>query len=270
MTVNQEYDSYGEVMASNSVSPDKAQRWLDRWDRQQEIYIADREERFTVIGDVVEQVVGRPDPVVVDLGTGPGSLAVRLLDRLPAATVIGVDADPLLLGLARAAYGDRPGLRLVDHDLRKPGWVEALDLPRPPDAVVSTTALHWLTRAQLADVYWTVAGLLAGGGMFVNGDHLAEPAGFERLSHLQGQIAHCRATRAGAGGGEDWSAWWAAVGQDPELTNLLGQRGPQPIEHTVAQVPTIADHQQLLRTAGFGQVGTVWQQGDDRILVALS
>jgi hypothetical protein len=217
-------------MASNTVSRNEARRWLDRWDRQQEIYIADREERFTVIGDVVEQAVGRADPVVVD---------------------------------------DRAGLRLVDHDLRRTGWADALDLPCPPDAIVSTTALHWLTRPQLADLYSTVGDLLAGGGVFVNGDHLAEAAGLERLNHLQGQIARCRAARVGAGGGEDWPAWWAAVGQAPELADLLGERGPRPIEHTVPQVPTVADHQQLLRAAGFGEVGTVWQQGDDRILVAL-
>ena len=60
--------------------------------------------------------------VEVDLGSGPGSLAVRLLDRIPGATVVAVDADPLLLALGRAAYGDRTGLRFADRDLRTPGW----------------------------------------------------------------------------------------------------------------------------------------------------
>jgi len=124
-----------------------ARRWLERWDRQQEYYMADREERFAVVADVVIGAIQRPDPLIVDLGAGPGSLSVRLLDRIPHATVVAVDADPLLLGLARAAYGDRPGLRIVDHDLREPGWVQALELPGHPDAFVSTTALHWLTRA---------------------------------------------------------------------------------------------------------------------------
>jgi hypothetical protein len=39
-----------------------ARRWLERWDRQQENYIADREERFAVVADVV---------------TGPCSVSIR-------------------------------------------------------------------------------------------------------------------------------------------------------------------------------------------------
>lgn len=256
-------------MAHATVAPVDARRWLDRWDRQQECYIADREERFTVIADVIAHIVPRPDPLVVDLGAGPGSLSVRLLDRFPDATVVALDADPLLLGLARAAYGDRRGLRLVDHDLREPGWDAALDLPRPADAVVSTTALHWLTRPQLADVYSIVGTLLADGGVFVDGDHLHEAAQLDRLNQLQTQIARNRAARAGTRAIEDWAAWWAAVGQAPELADLVGKRGPRPIEHSVPDAPTLADHEQLLRVAGLGEVGTVWQHGDDRVLVAL-
>ena len=68
----------------------------------------------------------RPDPLVVDLGAGPGSLSVRILDRLPGATVVAVDADPLLLGLAPRRTAHRSGLRIVDRDLRRPGWEAAL------------------------------------------------------------------------------------------------------------------------------------------------
>jgi len=44
--------------------------------------------------DAVQECAGRPDPLVLDLGCGPGSLAVRLLGRIPAATVVGIDASP--------------------------------------------------------------------------------------------------------------------------------------------------------------------------------
>ena len=74
-------------MPTTEMTRAQARHWLDRWDRQQEGYIPDREERFAVIVDVVAAASDRPDPLVVDLGAGPGSLSVRLLDRLPRATV---------------------------------------------------------------------------------------------------------------------------------------------------------------------------------------
>lgn len=247
-----------------------ARRWLDRWDRQQEYYMADREERFAVVADVVTGAVRRPDPLIVDLGAGPGSLSVRLLDRIPDATVVAVDADPLLLGLARAAYGDRPGLRIVDHDLRDPGWVEALELARRPDAFVSTTALHWLTRAQLAEVYRRCGAVVASGGVLVNGDHLYEPSTTKPRSRALAQyVSRQRAARVGLDVSEDWDSWWEAVGDAPELADLRDERGAQPIQHGTPDSPSADEHAELLRAAGFAEVGTVWQHGDDRVLVAL-
>src|ERR687888_1497742 len=78
-----------------------ATAWLQRWDAQQETYMPDREERFEVLVDLVELVAG-PGGRVIDLACGPASLGARILDRLPAATVVGVDADPVLLALARS------------------------------------------------------------------------------------------------------------------------------------------------------------------------
>ncbi len=43
-----------------------------------------------------------PGPPVVDLGCGAGSIGARLLRRRPAATVVSVDADPVLIALAAA------------------------------------------------------------------------------------------------------------------------------------------------------------------------
>ena len=264
MTVKLAYDSDGEIMPTMQ----DARRWLERWDRQQENYIADREERFAVVADVVTGAVQRLDPLIVDLAAGPGSLSVRLLDRIPHATVVAVDADPLLLGLARAAYGERPGLRIVDYDLRDPGWVEALELPGRPDAFVSTTALHWLTRAQLAEVYRSCAAVATPGGVLVNGDHMCDPSK-NRLHALAQRVSRQRAARVGLDVSEDWDSWWEAVGDAPELADLRGERGARPIQHSTPDSPSADEHAELLRAAGFTEVGTVWQHGDDRVLVAL-
>src|SRR3984957_1276391 len=132
------------------LDPPAARDWIARWDRQQQGYLPDREERFTALIDAVAAGTGRPDPLVLDLGCGPGSLAVRLLARIPAATVIAVDADPVTLSLGRSAYAGVPGLRFLDIDLRASGWETELGLEpaRQVDAVVSTTALHWLTAPE--------------------------------------------------------------------------------------------------------------------------
>jgi trans-aconitate methyltransferase len=70
-----------------------ALEWIAKWDEQQQDHLPDREDRFTALIDAVEAGAGRPDPLLLDLGCGPGSLSVRLLDRFPAATVVAVDAD---------------------------------------------------------------------------------------------------------------------------------------------------------------------------------
>jgi len=249
------------------LTPERARYWLERWDRQQEYYMPDREERFAVIADVVEELADRPDPLIVDLGIGPGSLAIRLLERIPAATVVGVDADPLLRGLADRAYGsDR--LRTVAADLRGDSWFEALELERAPDAFVSTTALHWMNRVPLRRLIARCGAELEPGGIFVDGDHLYEGAAGARLDDLTRHLTARRARRAGIDRDEDWEAWWRAVDAAPELADLVEERSGG-FGHTVTDRPTVHDYLDFLRAGGFTEAGQVWQVGDDRIIVGI-
>src|SRR5258708_7520712 len=131
-----------------------ADAWIERWDAQQQAFLPDREERFTALIDAVQECAGRDDPLVLDLGCGPGSLAVRLLDRIPTAAVIAIDTDPLLLGIGRVASSGRAwadfgsgrlgSLRFADLDLRVPGWTGALGLERQGGAPRRPTAVHWV------------------------------------------------------------------------------------------------------------------------------
>jgi len=253
-----------------------ARDWIARWDRQQEVYLADREERFTALIDAVEVAAGRPDPLVIDLGCGPGSLSARLLRRLPSATVVAVDADPVTLSLGRAAYGDLPGLRFLDLDLRSPDWVARLGIEpgRRVDAVVSTTALHWLSAAELTDLYTTLAGLLRPGGLFLDGDHLRVSetdnpvlAGLDRA--LEERESQRRFPDGHAGRAEDWGQWWAAVAADPVLAGASAERDRRTVHHHGPEGNLLAVHLGALRAAGFGEVGTLWQRGGNRLLCAV-
>ncbi len=244
------------------ITTELAATWVSRWDAQQEFYVADREERFAVIGDVVAHALGGAG-TVLDLGCGPGSLAGRLAERLPGARIVGVDADPVLLALGRGRYGGK--VEFVDADLTDPQW--ALDVPAELDAAVSTTALHWLDAADLARVYEVLADRLRPHGVFVNGDHLPHAdADMDAIAHA---VRDGRATRAGVTANEDWTGWWAAVGAEPTLAALLGERSQRAVAHHGGNRLTAAEHADLLRTAGFRTATPVWQSGDDHVLVAI-
>ncbi|KAA9149443.1 class I SAM-dependent methyltransferase [Amycolatopsis acidicola] len=252
---------------TNSLGKDRALYWLERWDRQQEYYMPDREERFAVLADVLDELVPRPDALIVDLGVGPGSTARRLLDRFPDATIVGVDADPLLLGLADLAYGSAR-FRTVSADLREDGWYEKLGLDRAPDAFVSTTALHWMNRDPLRELIATCGRALGEGGVFVDADHLYEGEVGPRLDALTRALTKRRAARAGVVREEDWAAWWEAVEAAPELAELVAARAGG-FTHTVTDKPSVHDYLSFLREAGFAEAGSVWQVGDDRIIAGI-
>ena len=250
-----------------------AARWIGRWDAQQSGYMPDREERFTALIDAVEAEAGRPDPLVLDLGAGPGSLAVRLLDRIPAAAVVAIDADPLLLALGRAAYAGRAGLRFADLDLRSAGWASRLGLPRPADAAVSTTALHWLTLPALRAVYVEVATVLRPGGLLLDGDHFAGDAAVApTLARLDRALVRRIEDRAGSDGQpEDWKAWWQAAMADPALAGPAAERKRRRLseDHHGSESVLLAEHVAALAAAGFTETGIIWQHGENRILAAV-
>lgn len=248
-----------------NVSMPTAQMWVDRWERQQQRYAFDREERFTVVADVVEHVTaGRSAPRVLDLGCGPGSLPARLAERLPGAEIVAVDMDPLLLALARARHPD--AARYVEAVIGEPGWTSTLGLEEPVDAVVSTTALHYLPEHLLHSTYAELTTLLRPGGVLVNADHLAqEGSGFAEITEFVGTR---RAERRRAFDHEDWEAWWAAVENEPELTALCAERRKRKTTHSGCAI-TLGRHVELLAEAGFGPASPVWQVGDSYVLVAI-
>src|SRR5204862_12601 len=145
---------------------------------------------------------------------------VRLLARLPRATIIGIDADPVSLTLGRAAYSGVPGLRFADLDLRVPGWSARLGLgTRAPDAAVSTTALHWLPEPELRAMYAELATVLRPGGLLLDGDHFSLDAKESPVLARLGQALRQREDERRFPGGhpENWHDWWGAAAADPAL-----------------------------------------------------
>jgi SAM-dependent methyltransferase len=246
---------------------------LARWDVQQAVYIEQRERVYDVMFEVLGRLRPVEDPVVLDLACGPGSLSRRLLARVPGACCVAVDIDPVMLAIGEGALGDLGGrLRWVHADLRDPGWATALDADGAPgrfDAVLSSTATHWLDPASLAATYRRAWTLLRPDGVLLNADWIDHPAG-SRLRAACDALALERERRAVAAGAEDADAWWAAAAAEPLLADALARRarlwGPDAREW---QHASHAFHHAALRDAGFAEVGDVWQGLQVRILAAL-
>jgi trans-aconitate 2-methyltransferase len=79
------------------------------------------------------------DETVLDAGCGSGRVTRLLADRVPNGRVIGVDASPSMIEVARerlADLGDRVDLRVAD--------LLELELEQDVDAIFSGATFHWI------------------------------------------------------------------------------------------------------------------------------
>ncbi|MEW2413994.1 class I SAM-dependent methyltransferase [Streptomyces sp. NPDC046866] len=242
------------------------QAWQDSWDRQQEWYMPDREERFRVMLDMLEALVG-PTPRVLDLACGTGSITDRVLKRFPNATSTGVDLDPALLTIARGHFAGDGRAAFVTADLKDPDWVAAL--PHASyDAVLTATALHWLHSPQLAVLYRQLAPLVREGGVFMNADHMPDPA-TPRINAAEHAHRHAAMERAREEGALGWAEWWALAAADPVLAEPTRQRYEIYGEHADGDTPAADWHVRTLREAGFAEARTVWSSPCDALVLGL-
>lgn len=252
-------------MSSYLENPDV---WQESWDRQQEAFMPDREERFAAMLDAVAAVTGGRPPRLLDLAGGTGTIALRTLARFPGAEVTVLDQDPVLLTIAGASLRDRGAI--VDTDLGDPSWRAKL-LSDGFDAVLTATALHWLPAERVAALYGEIREVLRTGGVFANADHMPE----ESLPRLSEQLRdHARARREAryaTGAATSWSDWWKIVAADEVLAPAAAERARiYPAQrHSHEWTPPATWHVDALRAAGFAEAGILWRGGTDAAVAAL-
>ncbi|RII16026.1 trans-aconitate 2-methyltransferase [Streptomyces sp. YIM 130001] len=240
--------------------------WQESWDRQQEWYMPDREERFRVMLDMVEATVG-PEPRVLDLACGTGSITDRLLKRFPNATSTGVDLDPALLAIAEGTFAGDERVTFVTADLLDPQWPHAL--PHDSyDAVLTATALHWLHAEPLAGLYGRLGQLVRDGGVFMNADHMRDEA-TPRINEAERALRVARREAAQSAGALDWAQWWELAAEDPVLAGPTAKRFEIYGEHAEGDVPSVEWHTGTLREAGFAEARAVWASPVDALVLAL-
>lgn len=131
------------------------------------IALLTREDRWR--SAVIARLELTPDDVVVDVGCGTASLAIRIKQQQPGARVIGVDPDPQVLAIARAKVR-RAGVQVEFVEGMGDRAVEFLG-PGMATKVVSSLVLHQcpvpMKKAMIANMFT----LLRPGGELVIADY---------------------------------------------------------------------------------------------------
>lgn len=188
--------------------------------------------------DIVAFLVAAQVPearCLLDLGIGTGAVTRRLLARLPAAHVVGIDFAPGMLGRAAELLVDSADrLTFVQGDLRDfalPPGVDAVD------AAVSCLAVHHLEDADKAALFARLGSLIQPGGIFVLGDIVVLPERLGELAH-EWRLDAVRRTSAG-----------------PQLEPEDGLERA----HDKDRPATAEDQARWLIDAGFAETAVVWQ-----------
>ncbi len=140
---------------------------------------------------------------VLELGTGTGESARRVLGQNPRAHLVGLDASGEMLTRARAVLpADR--VQLLVRGLEDP-------LPEGPfDLVVSVLAVHHLDGAGKADLFRRIASVLAPEGRFVLGDVVVPDDPADAVTPVDG--VYDRPSRV-----SDQLRWLQEVGLSPRV-----------------------------------------------------
>lgn len=244
--------------------------WIRSWDLQQNAHIKNREARFQFMFEMVEQISGHV-PTILDLACGPGSLSGRFLERFPEGSSVAVDYDPVLLKVAgNSSLYDHSRVKFVEADLASQDWIHKLPVKKF-DAVLSTTALHWLPEEPLKKLYSIIYTLLGENGVFLNGDHIYPESEPQKLKDLFNDARHSfEEGKFSSGEALNWSDWWKELASYEELKELFDERKRRyPDSDNHSQNIPLEKHIRFLKEAGFDDIGVGWQDMDNRVLIAL-
>lgn len=142
---------------------------------------------------LLDLLAAQPGERVLDVGCGTGHQAAALAAQ--GVEVLGVDADPAMLDVARAEH---PGLAVALVDAQDATALEAAVGPEPVDAVLSNAALHWMPRQD--EVLAALARVLRPGGRLV-----AEMGGHGNVAAVTAAV---RAARGDLGLDPDVPSSW--------------------------------------------------------------
>jgi tRNA (cmo5U34)-methyltransferase len=157
---------------------------------------------------------------ILELGTGTGETARRVLESYPEARLTGVDASEQMLAQARRVLPTWQVDELLERGIQAP-------LPHGPfDLVISALTIHHLDGPAKADLFRRLADVVASGGRFVMGDVVVPKDPADAVSPLSPSYDMPSST-------DDLLKWLRAAGFDAQTVwsfkDLVVLRADMPV-----------------------------------------
>jgi release factor glutamine methyltransferase len=174
-----------------------------------------RPETEQLVGWALDRLAGVRDPVVVDLGTGSGAIALSIAQESPGARVTAVERDPDAIewtrvnAAARTAAGDPP-IEVLAGDMTDPELLRALDggvdlvVSNPPYVPAGARLPREVADHDPPLALWGGPdGLDVVRGLLVTAARLLRPGGALGIEHADQQGAALPALVRASGGWTD-------------------------------------------------------------------
>ncbi len=108
------------------------------------------------------------------------------------------------------------------------------------------------------------------GGVVLNGDIMPFGPHLETFRRLSKTLTARQEREAFEQRGvEDWNSWWQALSEEPGMKELLEERDRRFGQRFTEFEPLLDLHSASLQDAGFREVEVIWQNLDDRVLLAI-
>ena len=239
--------------------------WYARWEAMMASYTIARDDRFDLVLSA-PKLLPAHDLRILDLGCGPGSLSFRAGDRFPAARILAVDFDPVLLEIGRQVAQARSSpIEFRQADIRDDGFWK--DLEENFDLAVSATALHWLNAENHSRLYHRIFRALAPGGWFVNSDHVAggSPELQERNRRRLEEQQRAAFAQSGA---MKWDEFWSAMQGELGKLDLAALRNQEAFWEGTDDGHQLQFHRGALKASGFAGIEVLWRELGEAVLGA--
>lgn len=222
---------------------ERVEQRLHAWDDMHRAYFAGYDARWAEVIRVVREhhAARRGAPArplrILDLGCGPGTLTRRIASAFPEALVVGIDADPVLVGLARRSVTLRVAgadpRHLAGHctfvndtvaDTVVDPVPESLRRRGPFDVIVSSAFIHYFDDAGLDRLHALCRALAAPGGVLVTAEQFAAANVSPAPSQPSVPAQPVEVARAES----PWGQWWRHTRADAALVAFALAAVPEP------------------------------------------